>query len=329
MAKPSVRAFLWVFPIVLVCALVVLAMGAVVASRPGPADYTLLAAGCISVFAVLAVWCLALVMLANQQSQQSRLEELMSPVNERLQQINVLLNMVSEQQLISERAKAIAFRDTERDALRRAIREEIAKKDYEAALVLANDIERVFGYKQEADRFREEITKLRQDELRKQMGEATAVIDRHCRAEQWAAALREAERVAAMFPLEASARNLAQEVENRRAAHKKQLLDSWKDAVNRHDVEGSVEILKQLDPYLTPPEAAEIQETARRVFKDKLQLLGQQFTLAVKDHRWAEALRVGEALVAEYPNSRMASEVKEKMELLRKKAGEGAEPVKV
>jgi len=306
------------FPVVLFFAFVVFAIGVFITWKHG--DYTVLASGCLAVFAVLAVWCLALNVQAPRQSDFARAEELLAPVNERMQQINVLLNLVSEQQLISERAKAIAFRDQERDTFRRAIREEIAKKDYEAALALVGDIESVFGYRQEADRFREEINALRQQEVTKVVNEAAVVIDRHCRAEQWNLAIREAERLMSIYPGDPSVQRLPQEIEGRRQAHKKQLQDSWEDAVNRHDVDGSIEILKQLDAYLTPAEAEAMQETARRVFKDKLQLLGQQFALAVKDHLWADSVRLGEAVMREFPNSRMAQEVREKIDLLRERA---------
>src|SRR2546428_12937971 len=101
-------------------------------------------------------------------------------------------------------------------------------------------------------------------------------------------------------------RNLPNEIEARRQAFKKQLLEGYSDAVARHDVDGWIEILKRLDPYLTPAEGEALQESARQMFKDKLMLLGQQFTLAVRDHNWQEAIRVGGTSVKEVPNSRMA-----------------------
>jgi hypothetical protein len=149
-----------------------------------------------------------------------------------------------------------------------------------------------------------------------------AIIERCCRGEQWSAALREAERLMAAFPGDAEANKLPQEIENRRQTYKNQLLQTWHDAVNRHDVDGSIEILKKLDLYLTPTEAENLQETARQVFKDKLRLLGQQFSLAVKDHRWPESIRLGESIVREFPNSLMAQEVRDKMDLLRQRASE-------
>jgi hypothetical protein len=317
---PKARNFLWMFPIILFFAFAVFGIGVWVVQRTNGGQYSLLVAGCVAVFLVLGMWCQALSSHADHQNAQAYLKELIDPVNERLQEINVVMNQVSEQQLISERAKGIAFRDNERDALRRAIREEISKKDYEAALVLAHDIERAFGYKQEADRFREEINILRSEEVRKHVAEAMVSIDRECRGEQWNQALREVEKLNTLFPNDPQVMHLPAEIEARRQAQKQSLLDAWNEAVNRHDVDGSIEILRQLDAYLTPAEAESMQETARRVFKDKLQLLGQQFTLAMKDHNWAEAVRIGEMVMAEFPNARMAQEVREKIDQLRQRA---------
>ncbi|HEV8379037.1 MAG TPA: hypothetical protein VGP99_09320 [Tepidisphaeraceae bacterium] len=314
-------SFLWMYGVVLVLALVVLGLG-IYQVASGRGSYTMLAAGMVSVIAVLLVWFFNINLRAAREEEVRKWDETLGPVNERLQYITVLLNQVSEQQLISERAKGIAFRESERDALRRAIREEMHRKDYDAALMLANEIESVFGYKQEADRFREEIYNSRDAEVRKIVNEALGNIDRHCQAEQWTNALREAERLMAIFPNDAQVRNLPNEIEARRQGHKRQLLEGYADAVNRHDVDGWIEILKRLDPYLTPAEAEQLQESARQMFKDKLMLLGQQFTLAVRDHNWNEAIRVGENIVSEFPNSRMAQEVRDKMELLKQRAGE-------
>jgi hypothetical protein len=314
-------SFLWLYGVVLVLALVVLGLG-IWQVAGGRGSYAMLAAGMVSVIAVLLVWSFNFNIKAAREDEVRKWDETLGPVNERLQYITVLLNQVSEQQLISERAKGIAFRESERDALRRAIREEMHRRDYDAALMLANEIESVFGYKQEADRFREEIYNSRDAEVRKIVAEAMGNIDRHCQSENWTAALREAERVMGMLPNDPQVRNLPNEIEARRQAFKKQLLDGYTDAVSRHDVDGWIEILKRLDPYLTPAEAEALQESARQMFKDKLMLLGQQFTLAVRDHNFNEAIRVGETIVKEFPNSRMAQEVRDKMELLKQRAGE-------
>ena len=312
--------YVWLLVGLLGLSVVVMLWGIYLIASRG--HYPVFAAGFVATVGMGALTVVLLNARYAHDEVSAKIDTLLNPVNERLQHLNVLLNQVAEQQLISERAKAIAFRDEERETLRRAIREDISKKDYDAALILANDIEAIFGYKQEADRFREEIAGMREAEVRHHVNEAITAIDWHCRSEQWTAALREAERVMALYPGDGQAQGLVGEIENRRQAHKRELLSGWHEAVGRHDVDGSIEILKRLDLYLTPAEAEQMQETARQVFKDKLMLLGQQFTQAVKDHNWHESLRVGELIVNEYPNSRMAQEVREKWDVLQRRASE-------
>jgi len=127
-----------------------------------------------------------------------------------------------------------------------------------------------------------------------------------------------------MYPDEPTIRNLPTEIESRRQNHKRQLVESWHEAVARHDVDGSIEILKQLDTYLTPKEAEGLQETARGIFREKLNSLGKQFAVSVQEHRWHDALGVGDQIVRDFPNTRIAQEVREKMDVLRKRATEPA-----
>jgi hypothetical protein len=242
-----------------------------------------------------------------------------------MQQMNVLLNLISEQQLISDRTKQVAYRTRDRDALRRAIHEEIGEHDWEAALALAHDMEEVFGYKQEADRFRREIEGKHTETLRKQVGEAVSVVERHMRAEKWQDALAEAHRASQQFPTDEQAHNLPAFVEERRLQHKRQLSEGFREALARHDNDGAIEILRKLDPYLTPQEAEGMQETARNLFKEKLNSLRTQFSLAVTEHNGREALRLGEIIVRDFPNTRIAQEVRETMDSLRAKAAEWEE----
>ena len=284
--------------------------------------WAMLAAGCASIVALGIAWPLLRAIETSRDTNQQCISDFVGPFNERMQQMNVLLNLISEQQLISDRTKQVAYRRRDRDALRRAIHEEIANHDWEAALVLAGDMEEVFGYKQEADRFRREIEAKRGEAVRKQVGEAVAVIDRHMRAEKWQDALAEAHRASQAFVGDEQAHHLPQHVEDRRQAHKRQLQEGFHEALARHDNDGAIEILRKLDPYLSPQEAEGMQETARNLFKEKLNSLRTQFSLAVTEHNGREALRLGEIIVRDFPNTRIAQEVRETMDSLRQKAAE-------
>lgn len=311
------------YGIMVVVALAVFGVGVFLAVQEGTRrDWSMLAAGCVSLVLVLTTWPLAMSIAAARDSHIAKVEDLNARLTDRLQELSIALGDIKDNVMLSDRAKSVAYRDKDRDALRRAIREDIAKRDWEAALALADDMERIFGYRQEAMRFREEIHRQQEDIARRAINDGMAVIDRHCRAEAWSDALREAERLMAAFRGDPTVANLPQEIENRRQGHKKQLLDSWNDALNRRDIDGAIEILKRLDMYLTRAEAETMQDTVRNVFKEKLNNLKTQFTLAVQDHKWAEAVRVGETIVRDFPNSGIAREVKDKLDYLRQRAGE-------
>jgi transcription initiation factor IIF auxiliary subunit len=281
----------------------------------------LLAAGGVALVVVLGVWEVTKAVVASRGVDQET-REASAALNERVQQISVLLNVISEQQLLSDRAKSVAFREKDSEALRRAIREEIAKTNYEGAVALVDDMERAFGYKAEADQFRNEITQRRDESMRRLVAEAMTGVDKLVREERWPDAFREAERLRERFPTLESVKLLPKEIEMRREAHKKQLLVEWNDSVRRHDPDASIATLKRLDPYLTPTEAEQMQETVRGVFKEKLNGLRTQFSLAVQDHHWADAIRLGETIMRDFPNSRLAAEVKETMDALRQHAAE-------
>ncbi|GAF72838.1 unnamed protein product, partial [marine sediment metagenome] len=100
---------------------------------------------------------------------------------------------------------------------------------------------------------------------------------------------------------------------------KKILLTAWDDAVKRQDTDRSLEILRELDLYLTPNEGLALQEAARDVFRNKLHNLGVQFSLAISEKRWGEAVETGEQIMHDFPNSRMAEEIREKWNILKQK----------
>jgi hypothetical protein len=306
----------------LIVSLVLLAGGAYIAIRGH--DWVLLAAGGVGLALVFSI---ARVVNAIQARSGAidKAQERAEAIAERVEQIAVMLNVISEQQLLSDRAKSVAFREKDTEALRRAIREEISKQNHEGALALIDDMERTFGYKAEAEQFRAEAHERREETTRRQVAEAMAAVDKLVREERWPEATREADRLKDRFPNLESVKLLPKEIDMRREAHKKQLLSEWNDSVKRHDPDNSIATLKRLDPYLTPAEAEAMQETVRSVFKEKLNGLRTQFSLAVQDHQWHEAVRLGETIMRDFPNTRIATEVGETMEALRQHAAEEPE----
>jgi outer membrane protein assembly factor BamD (BamD/ComL family) len=311
----------WIYPLALVLSLAVLAGGIYLAATHR--GWHLVAAGAACVIAVLVTWPLALHLARSASTARQIAREAIAPMNERMEQFSIMLNMISEQQLLSDRAKSVAFREKDREALRRALQEEIASGDFEAALALTDDMERSFGYRQEAERMRAEIKSKREEQHRKRVAEVSMGVERHVRDEHWPEAHREAQRLIVQFPNDPQIAALPQEIENRKQQFKKQLIDSLHDAVNRRDTDGSLEILKKLDAYLTQQEAEPLHDMARHVIKQKLDNLRTQFSIAVQEHAWAEAIRLGEEIMRDFPNTQMAKEVRDRMDGLRQRAAGG------
>src|SRR5213076_122469 len=127
------------------------------------------------------------------------------------------------------------------------------------------------------------------------------VIDRLTRTEKWQEAHREAERLKSVFPNDEQVRHLPQEIETRRQQHKQQLIESLHAAVARDDTDGGIEIVKKLDLYLTPAEAEKLQDEVRGVFKKKLENLRTRFSILQRDRNDAEAYKVAEEIVRDFP----------------------------
>lgn len=309
----------WMFLVVLLLAAGLCATGAWLAATRG--QWELLAAGCVGILVILAAWAITAVLANGRSVVQHRNQELLVALGEQVRHLGEILNQMSEQQLISDRAKSIAFRSREREAVRRAIEEDITAGDWDAANALAGEMETVFGYRQEALQLREQIAHKRQEILRRETAEVMTLIDGFTRSEQWPAAQKEAEKLAQSYPNDQMVRKLPQEIESRRQAFKKQLLDQWHESIHRRDVDQSIAIVKKLDLYLTPAEAESMQESVRGVFKAKLENLRVQFSTAVQEHNWSEAIRVGETIIRDFPNAKISQEVRDKMDALRGRAG--------
>ncbi len=328
MQNRRVPTFTWVFAIAFLAVVAALAAG-ISLLKHSPADGSslatgaaLLAAGYLGLIAILVTLPIALNLVSARQDNLRHQTEFMTALGDRLEGISILMNLMSEQQLLSDRAKAVAFREKDHDAVHRAVVEEIARHNWDAAHMLANDIERQFGYKQQADEFRAEIAGKRLEAERRHLAELLAPVDRHIKSEAWGTALQEAQQIMEQFPDDEHVKRLPEEIESRRQLRKRQLRESWQDAIDRHDVDGSIEILKKLDMYLTPAEADSMQEIARNVFKEKREALRIRFAQAVKEQRIADAIRLGEEIMNDFPNTRMAQEVRDIMTTLRQRMQE-------
>jgi len=218
---------------------------------------------------------------------------------------------------LSDQAKSLLFRDRELDALREAAHEDLVRQDYARAEALVETIEQKLGFPDEAARLRAEIEESRAASMEEKIDLAIQRIDEICARHNWAAAIRQSQRILRLFPDNPKVAALPDRIKAARNDHKRELLQGYGEAVRKNDIDRGIELLHKLDMYLTPQEGAALQESARGVFKARLHNLGVQFAICVTDQQWAGAIAAGEAIIQEFPNSRFAQEVREKLDLLK------------
>jgi len=238
------------------------------------------------------------------------------------------LQSIAENIQLSEAARSISHRNKERTVLRLAINEEIIKGDWEAAYALVDQLETRYGYRNEAARLRAELDRSKQLSREQKLHDRIESVKNHIQAHAWDIARREMDQLIAIQGEHAEVQALPELFARSRDDHKRRLLKAWDETVQRNEVDRGIAILKELDQFLTPSEAAALEESARGVFRAKLHNLGVQFSLAVTERNWQQAHDIGRTIMQEFPNSRMAAEVRERMHILRKRQEEAlAEPV--
>ena len=133
----------------------------------------------------------------------------------------------------------------------------------------------------------------------------------------WVRASAQIEGLIKAYPDYEKAKLMRQILLDKKQQRKKILLAAWDDAVRQQETDRSLEILKELDLYLTPNEGLALQEAARDIFRTKLHNLGVQFSIAVTEKQWSGALNVGQQIIKEFPNSKMSKEIRGKMDVLQ------------
>jgi len=278
------------------------------------------AVGLLILTIALALRPITLLLFRDTIDARYRFDQLLSNA----EQQKKLLEAVREAAALSDASKQVAYRQRDRDALRMAIKEDIEHGEIASAMLLLTEMERRFGYKSEAEELRAQIENSQRSVVDRQVHEAVAHLDEILARFDWSAAQKEVERLLRQLPTHPEVRKLPEHVEAAKDAHKLELLKQWKDAVARDDVDRSVELLRQLDQYLTPSEGEAYKEAARGVFKKKLQQLGVQFALHTHDKNHGEAFRIARQIIEEFPNSRIANELKDRMDILAERANQPA-----
>lgn len=226
-----------------------------------------------------------------------------------------------QQLSLPDDARRVTDRHFARDVLRRAIEEEIAGGQYEAAIALIERLGEDHGLRQEAEAFRRRIESVRSPARDADLQVEIQQLDELIAAKRWDVAFADAGRILRLYPESPKAQRLQERVEQSRSAHKVELLRVFKAATEDGRLDDAMVTLKQLDEFLTEVEAEPLRESARAIIARTRETLGAQFRHAVQERRWAEAADLGSRIVEEFPNTRMAAEVREVLDGIRERAG--------
>jgi tetratricopeptide (TPR) repeat protein len=274
----------------------------------------LLLAG-VSIIAIIITISKLIKVLDAIQDNSTKLERLIDALGKN----RSVLEQIDQSSRLSDSAKAMILRDSDRQFVREAVLSKIQQEDLDTAYEIIDDLANRTGYKELAIQLRAEADKHHGATDQERIEKIIAQIEKLFESYQWVKANIEIEKLIHTYPDSEEAKSLRRKLLIKREERKKVLLNAWDDAVNRRATDRSLEILKELDLYLTPQEAVTLQEAARDVFKDKLHNLGVQFSLAISGEQWDKALEIGRQIIHDFPNSRMSEEIREKMDVLKQK----------
>ncbi len=234
-----------------------------------------------------------------------------------LEKIHAGLTQINHSTRVSETVKAIAFRDADRQSLREAVFDKLQQQDFDAAQQIIDEIARRPEYSDLAEQLKEQVEKYHAATDNERINQAVAHIERLLDNCRWARASAQIEGLIKAYPDYEKAKLMRQILLDKKQERKKILLAAWDDAVQQQETDRSLEILKELDLYLTPNEGLALQEAARDIFRTKLHNLGVQFSIAVTEKQWGGALNIGQQIIKEFPNSRMSEEIRGKLDVLQ------------
>lgn len=277
----------------------------------------LISAGIVCLIVVSALAPIGILVATNRSTPNAT-----GPSPELLNKQTEILEQIHEHTLLSDGAKRIFYRRDEREMLRRAIEEDISHEDWEAATVLVEDMAARFGYREEAEEFRQRIEQAQADVVSRRIDEAMLRFEQMLTDAEWTAAHAEAARLQRLFPGSHRVKNLDDRVSRSREDRKHSVERQFLEAAARGEIDHAMELLKELDHYLTEREAEPYREVAKGVISKARENLGLQFKMAVQDHDWATAVRVGDRIIDEFPNSLMAREVRERIDVLRSRVSD-------
>jgi hypothetical protein len=299
-------------------AIILLAYFTGVLKTEQPGQMVLLSAGILLMFALIIILAKTAKLSALLKENINKLDKITAAQ----QEDRATLEQITQSLQLSDSAKAIINRDSDVAAIRQAVLAKLQNNDNQAALQLIDALEADSRHKELARQLRAEVENLLTAGDMEKENQLIAEIESLLDQFLWAKAAAQIENFIKIFPGSPHAGQMRQKLLDKKEERKKVLLSLWDDAVKRQATERSLEILRELDMYLTPNEGLALQEAARDVFRTKLHNIGVRFSIAVSGKQWRQALEAGQEIIREFPNSRMAQEIRERIDALKERVRE-------
>ena len=295
-------------------------MGYFLAGRKVTANGWSVAAATVFLLAV-AVFGFAILLLTRKNIQSIHdTSELLEDVTEITKKNRDILGRVERTMRLSTTAREIVFQDAERMELAEAVLARLHQRDFDGTEKIIKAIAAQPQYGDLADQLLRRLEAFRNGTEEEQINQIVAHIQELCEGYHWGQANARIVKLLREFPDSAKAKSALEDFHRKKDMRKKALIGAWDAAVRDGDTDRSLEILKELDLYLTPSEGLALQESASSVFKTKLHNLGVEFSVSVTEQNWGKALEAGEQIISNFPNSRMAQEIRGKIGILRQRA---------
>lgn len=227
------------------------------------------------------------------------------------------LDAILEAVQMSENAKRVLFRDRELSILRKTVQDDLAQGEFHSALVLCDQMASVFGAVEEAEALRSKVQAIIHEHHDSRIREEIENLQQLLVQHRWVDAYQFAAKLRRLFPESPRLHSIEQQIADVRSQYRLELEARFLQSAELENVEEAMQLLRELDGYLTPDEARRFRDTATDVIVKYRDSLGARFKMAVSDHRWQEAIEFGEVIINQFPNTKMAKEVTTMLETIR------------
>lgn len=220
------------------------------------------------------------------------------------------LESINQRLLLSETAKKITYRSEDLAVLRKTLQEDIQRGEYNAAMVLVTDLANTYGQLEESEQFREQIAEARQKDQDEKVAAGESRLENLLADHNFTGATKEVARLQRLYPDSPIVDELPHRITVAKDQYKHDLQLAFKSARDREEIDRALDIMAVLDKLLSHDEAEEFREDAREVIAKKRENLSMQFQLAVHDKEWTRAVMTAEQIIEQFPNTRMADELR-------------------